>query len=69
MKTKSILIVCLAALMTACSQKQSAVSVPVSHINVENLLDSIDYDMDVSGLPLSDISLLRYAPLPHGTTR
>ena len=47
MKTKSILIVCLAALMTACSQKQSAVSVPVSHINVENLLDSIDYDMDV----------------------
>ena len=62
MKTKSILIVCLAALMTACSQKQSAVSVPVSHINVENLLDSIDYDMDVSGLPLSDISLLRYAP-------
>ena len=62
MKQKSILIVCLAALITACSQKQSAVSVPVSHINVENLLDSIDYDMDVSGLPLSDIILLSQAP-------
>ena len=62
MKTKSFLIVCLVGLITACSQKQSAVSVPVSHINVENLLDSIDYDMDVSGLPLSDIILLSQAP-------
>ena len=62
MKTKVILIACLAALIAACSQKQSAVSVPVSHINVENLLDSIDYDMDVSGLPLSDITLLSNAP-------
>ena len=52
MKTKSFLIACLAAIIfAACSQKQSAVNVPVSHINVENLLDSIDYDMDVSGLP------------------
>ena len=39
MKTKFILIVCLAALIAACSQKQSAVNVPVSHINVENLLE------------------------------
>ena len=63
MKTKSFLIACLAAMIfAACSQKQSAVSVPVSHINVENLLDSIDYDMDVSGLPLSDIILLSQAP-------
>ena len=62
MKTKSFLIVCLVGLITACSQKQSAVNVPVSHINVENLLDSIDYDMDVSGLPLSDITLLSQAP-------
>ena len=50
MKTKSFLIVCLVGLITACSQKQSAVNVPVSHINVENLLDSIDFDMDVTGL-------------------
>ena len=62
MKTKSFFIVCLAVLMTACSQKQSAVSVPVSHINVEDLLDSIDYDMDVSALPLCDIQLLTNAP-------
>ena len=62
MKTKSFLIVCLVGLITACSQKQSAVNVPVSHINVENLLDSIDFDMDVTGLPLSDITLLSQAP-------
>ena len=62
MKMKSFLIVCLAALFAACSQKQSAVSVPVSHINVEDLLDSIDYDMDVSALPLCDIQLLSNAP-------
>ena len=62
MKQKSFLIICLVALVTACSQKQSAVQVPVSHINVESLLDSIDYDMDVSALPLSDIQLLSNAP-------
>ena len=62
MKTKSILIACLVGMITACSQKQSAVSVPVSQINVESLLDSIDYDMDVSGLQLSDVRLLRNAP-------
>ena len=62
MKTKSILITCLVGMITACSQKQSAVSVPVSQINVESLLDSIDYDMDVSGLQLSDVRLLRNAP-------
>ncbi len=63
MKTKSFLIACLAAMIfAACSQKQSAVNVPVSHINVENLLDSIDFDMDVTGLPLSDITLLSQAP-------
>ena len=45
MKTKLILMTCLAALMAACSQKQSVVSVPVSHIDVEKLIDSIDYNM------------------------
>ena len=62
MKTKSFILVCAAVLMTACSQNRSAVSVPVSHIDVETLLDSIDYDIDVSGLSLSDVTLLRYAP-------
>ena len=62
MKTKLILMTCLAALMAACSQKQSVVSVPVSHIDVEKLIDSIDYNMDVSGLSLADLRTLRNAP-------
>ena len=62
MKTKLILVTCLAALMAACSQKQSVVSVPVSHIDVEKLIDSIDYNMDVSGLSLADLRTLRNAP-------
>ena len=52
----------LAAVLTACNQKQSVVSVPVSTIDVESLIDSIDYDMDVSGLPLADLRVLRNAP-------
>ena len=61
MKTKSFLIACLAAMIfAACSQKQSAVNVPVSHINVENLLDSIDFDMDVTATS----SCSRKPPLP-----
>lgn len=62
MKTKTYLMLCLAALVTACSQKTSVVSVPMSHIDVEQLKDSIDYNMDVSGLPISDILVLRNAP-------
>ena len=53
---------CLAGLLAACSQKQAVVSVPVSHIDVEQLKDSIDYNMDVTGLPLSDLRVLRNAP-------
>ena len=53
---------CLASLLVACSQKQAMVSVPVSHINVEQLKDSIDFNMDVSALPLSDLRVLRNAP-------
>ena len=62
MKTKLILVTCLAALVAACSQKQSVVSVPVSQIDVEKLIDSIDYNMDVSGLSLADLRTLRNAP-------
>lgn len=32
--------------------------VPVSHLNVESLLDSLDLDMDISQLPLSDLRIL-----------
>ena len=59
---KLLFTVCVAAIMCACSQKQSLVAVPPSQIDVEKLLDSIDYDMDVSGLSLADIRTLRNAP-------
>ena len=62
MKTKTYLMLCLAALVTACSQKASVVSVPMSHIDVEQLKDSIDYNMDVSELPISDILVLMRFP-------
>ena len=38
MKTKTYLMLCLAALVMACSQKASVVSVPASHIDVEQLV-------------------------------
>ena len=58
-----IFLVCAAALITACSQKQSLVtSVPPSQIDVEKLIDSIDYNMDVSSLSLADVRTLRNAP-------
>ena len=64
MKTKTFLMLCIAALIAACSQKAAlTTTVPVSHINVEQLKDSIDYDMDVTGLSLSDVRVLRHAPL------
>ena len=63
MKTRHFLLLGIAGLMmTACSQKTSEVSVPVSHIDVEQLKDSIDYNMDVSRLPISDLRILSSAP-------
>ena len=57
MKKKVLLVAGMAALMVACSQKQSVVetAVPVSSINVELLKDSLDLGMDAggpSGLPV-----------------
>lgn len=51
-----ILFTCL---LIGCSQnaiKEQAV--PVSKLNVESLLDSLDLNMDISGLPLSDLRVL-----------
>ena len=64
MKTKTFLSLCIAGLMASCSQKQTLVQVPVpvSHIDVEQLNKDIDYNMDVSGLSLSDLRILRNAP-------
>ena len=61
-KSKVIMLACMAGLIAACSQKQSVVQVPVSTIDAESLRDSIDYNMDVSGLNLSDLRILRNAP-------
>ena len=61
-KSKVLVLACMAGLMAACSQKQSVVQVPVSTIDAESLRDSIDYNMDVSGLCLSDLRTLRNAP-------
>ena len=57
-----MIMVCAACLMVACSQKQSVVEVPVSHIDIEQLNQDIDYSMDISGLNLSDLRILRNAP-------
>ena len=60
---KTLLFVMMAAgLVMACSQKQAVVTVPVTQIDVEKLHDSIDYDMDISGLSLADVRTLRFAP-------
>jgi len=62
MKARKILFVCVAGLLAACSPKQSEVTVPVSQLDLEPLINGIDYDMDVSGLSVSDIRVLRHAP-------
>ena len=62
MKKLLLLTVCAAGLMTACTQKQAVVSVPQSQIDLEKLIDSIDYDMDITGLSMGDVRTLSYAP-------
>ncbi len=64
MKVKLMMMAGVAILMGACSQKQVAAvtTVPPSQINVEKLMDSIDYNMDVSGLSIADVRTLRNAP-------
>lgn len=63
MKVKLIIVACAATVIGACSQKQAAVvTVPPSQIDVEKLMDSIDYNMDVSGLSIADVRTLRNAP-------
>ena len=62
MKKLLFLTICAAGLLMGCSQKQAVVTVPESQIDLQGLLDSIDYDMDISGLSLSDVHTLRYAP-------
>ena len=57
----------MAIMATACNQKMTTATeqdtdvLPVSHIDVESLIDSIDLDMDISALPLCDLYVLRHA--------
>ena len=59
---KLLFAACTVAMICACSQKQSVVSVAPSQIDVEKLIDSIDYNMDISGLSLADVRTLSNAP-------
>ena len=63
MSKKILLLTWLAVLTTACSQKQSAVvEPPVTKIDVEKLNQPLDYQMDITGLSLADLRVLRHAP-------
>lgn len=64
MKTKIIIAACTALMAVGCIQKQTVAetAVPVTTINVESLKDSLDLTMDVSGLQLGDLRVLRNAP-------
>ena len=60
---KLLLVVCATGLIVACTPKQTMVSVPPpSQIDVGKLIDSIDYNMDVTGLSLADLRTLCSAP-------
>lgn len=61
---KLLFVAGIAALAVACSQKQGVVetAMPVSTINVESLKDSLDLNMDITGLQLGDLRVLRNAP-------
>lgn len=64
---KKLLIISLTALtaLTACKQSATTDAEPIlgsSQLNVESLLDSLDYKMDISQLTLSDLRILRNAP-------
>ncbi len=63
MKKLSLLFASL-LLLAACNQKQGTVeqtAVPLSHIDIESLIDTIDTQMDITALPVSDLRILRNA--------
>ncbi len=61
---KLLFVAGMAALAVACSQKQGVVetAMPVSTLNVQSLKDSLDFGMDITGLQLGDLRVLRNAP-------
>ena len=62
MKKRVLLLACAATLIAACSQKQAAVEPPATTLDVEALNKPLDYAMDISGLSLADLRVLRHAP-------
>ena len=62
MKRNAFLLLTFACLLFGCGQhanKDGAEqAIPISKLNVENLLDSLDLNMDISQLPLSDLRIL-----------
>ena len=56
---KRIAFMLLTCLLIGCSQNATKEqAVPISKLNVESLLDSLDLNMDISQLPLSDLRIL-----------
>ena len=62
MKRNAFILLTFACLLLGCGQhanKDGAEqAIPISKLNVENLLDSLDLNMDISQLPLSDLRIL-----------
>lgn len=62
MKRNAFILLTFACLLFGCGQhanKDGAEqAIPISKLNVENLLDSLDLNMDISQLPLSDLRIL-----------
>ena len=51
-------------MLAACNQKPGTAeqtTVPLSHIDIESLIDTIDTGMDITALPVSDLRILRNA--------
>ena len=56
---KRIAFMLLTCLLIGCGQNATKEqTVPISKLNVESLMDSLDLDMDISQLPLSDLRVL-----------
>ena len=63
MKTKLVLALTILIAFTACKQSESTeATIGLSKIDVESMLDSIDYQMDITALSVSDLFILKHAP-------
>ena len=62
MKRNAFILLAFVCLLTGCGQHANKdgteQAIPVSKLNVESLLDSLDLNMDISQLPLSDLRIL-----------